>query len=281
MPTSDTGEEPRVEAGTEEPEQAEEGATEPDDQQAEESAPAEDAPPARPTSSLSTVMAGLVEDNARLKDRLLRTAAEFENYKKRARRDMRDRVRQGEERVVLDFLGVADNMERALEHVKDVEGEAAALRDGVDMVYKQLLGTLERYNIKQFESVGEMFNPERHEAIQQLHSDHEMGTITFDMRKGYMRGDKLVRAAMVVVSKGPEPEPEPEPEQEPEQEEEVVAAEPEEDEVLVEGIPDAVDLEEDEVVVEDEEEAAKPAPIGAPPADDDDQDPGARAPEEG
>ncbi len=146
-----------------------------------------------------------------MKDRLLRTAADFENYKKRTRRDMTERVKLAEQRVVLDFLAVADNLERALSHAEVVEGEAIALKDGMEMVQKQFLVTLDRYSIKPFDSVGDSFNPERHEAIQQLHSDEPLGTVTFEMRKGYMRGDKLVRAAMVVVSKGPAPKDEPPP----------------------------------------------------------------------
>lgn len=250
---------PGVESDQESEQAPEEASDQESDQEPEEDEEAEATPP---TSPLSEAVNELVEDNARLKDRLLRTAAEFENYKKRARRDMTERVKMAEERVVLDFLNVADNLERALSSADEAEGESRGpLRDGVDMVYKQLLGTLERYNIKPFESVGDAFNPERHEAIQQMISDEPVGAVIFEMRKGYLRGDKLVRAAMVVVSKGPATEEKPEKE----------AAPPEEE---APAPPD----EAEEEGGQQQKDAARPAPIGAPPADDDEEDPGARRP---
>ena len=271
MATSDSGVEAEVESGEVAgassrslPEDGEDagGSQEPEveaTEAPEEESKQEEAPePDPPSSALGRAITELAQEAAHNKDRLLRTAADFENFRKRSRKDMRDRVKQAEERVFLDVLSVADNLERALAHAGDLEGEAVALRDGVDMVYKQFLATLERYNIKQIEAVGKTFDPERHEAIQQVFSEEELGIICFEMRKGYVRGDRLVRASMVVVSKGPEPEPEPEPEESdaPEVGEIVVDDAAAEDDAL------AVDdvLVEDDAGEEAEEEKAAPEP---------------------
>jgi molecular chaperone GrpE len=135
-------------------------------------------------------------------DRLLRLAADYENYKKRSRRDLSDAARRAEEKVVLEFLPVLDNLERALFHASP---EAAGLVAGVQMVQKQFLATLDKYEISPFDSQGLPFDPERHEAIQQLVADAAAGTVCAELRRGYLRGERLVRPASVAVSLGPRP----------------------------------------------------------------------------
>ena len=156
--------------------------------------------PAPPTSMLSEAIQSLTSASQRSHDRLLRTAAELDNFKKRSRRDLKDSVMRAEERIVLEFLPIVDNLERALDHAQEDTGP---LVDGVRMVHKQFLSTLERYQIRPFEAVGEPFNPERHEAVQQVSSEHPANTVCHELQRGYMRGDHLVRPSMVVVSKGP------------------------------------------------------------------------------
>jgi len=159
------------------------------------------------TSRLSEMVQGLLDENKKTQDRLLRTAADFENFKKRSRRDLLDRTKQAEDRVVLDFLPIVDNLERALAHA---EGQGdAGLMDGVKMVHKQFLSTLERFGISAFNSQGQAFDPAFHEAVQQVHSDEPAGVICHELQKGYKRNenDRLVRPAMVVVSRGAAPEP--------------------------------------------------------------------------
>jgi len=158
--------------------------------------------PAGPISLLSLAVAGLQRERDENRDRLLRMAAEFDNYKKRSKRDATESVRRAEDRVVQEFLPVIDNLERALAHAEG-ETETVALLDGVRMVHKQFLSTLERYEIKPFDSVGQPFNPELHEAIQQMASDQPAGAVCHELQRGYLRGDRLVRPALVVVSKGP------------------------------------------------------------------------------
>jgi molecular chaperone GrpE len=147
-------------------------------------------------------VAKLLEANKSTHDRLLRTAADFDNFKKRSRRDQQEAVRRAEEKLVIEFLPVLDNLERALAHA---EGEHGTLLDGVAMVHKQFLALLERFDIRPFESLDTAFDPERHEAIQQAISDRALGTVCQVMQKGYCRGERLVRPALVVVSLGPAP----------------------------------------------------------------------------
>jgi molecular chaperone GrpE len=158
--------------------------------------------PVGPISMLSLAVSGLLQERDQTRDRLLRTAAEFDNYKKRSKRDATESVRRAEDRVVQEFLPVIDNLERALAHAEG-ESETVALLDGVRMVHKQFLSTLERYEIKPFDSVGQPFNPELHEAIQQMTSDQPAGSVCHELQRGYLRGERLVRPALVVVSKGP------------------------------------------------------------------------------
>lgn len=156
---------------------------------------------------IAEVLNVLRQERDSLKDKLLRSAADFENYKRRAKRDASDSVKQAEDKVVCDFLPVVDNLERAIDHAKGKEQIAEEttklLLQGVEMVLKQFVTTLEKYGISAVDSVGKPFDPELHEAIQQVHSDQPKNTVVTVFQKGYVRNEKLVRPAMVVVSKGP------------------------------------------------------------------------------
>jgi molecular chaperone GrpE len=152
-----------------------------------------------PTSSLGRAIAELQEAQRAGHDRLLRLAADFENFKKRSRKEQNDAVRRAEDKVISDFLPVVDNLERALSHAEP----GSSLADGVSMVQKQFLAVLERFGIKPFDSVGQLFDPEHHEAIQQIASPQPPGIICMEAQRGYLRGEKLIRPALVVVSLGP------------------------------------------------------------------------------
>ena len=186
----------------EEGDQQEEGEQQPEKSEEQpEEGEEQPAPPQKiATSPLTLAITSLVDEKQSLRDRWLRTAADFENYKKRARRDIVERAKQAEDRMILDFLPVVDNLERALEHGEKSEGP---LLDGVNMVYKQFLSTLERYGITPCEALGQAFDPEFHEAIQQMHSDLPAGTVCAVLQRGYRRRERLVRAALAVVSLGP------------------------------------------------------------------------------
>jgi len=145
-----------------------------------------------------------------MRDQLLRTAADFDNFRKRSRRSEDDAQRRGREGMLKDMLPVFDNLERAVQHAETSQ-EAQGVVAGLKMVLKLFLDTLERAGIKRIATVGQAFDPTKHEAIQQLESkDHPAGMIMAEVQPGYTMGDALVREAKVVVSKGaPASEPQP------------------------------------------------------------------------
>jgi molecular chaperone GrpE len=140
---------------------------------------------------------------ARLRDQLLRTAADFDNFRKRARREQDDAQRRGKQEALKDLLPVFDNLERAAQHA-DTATDVKAVAEGVRMVIKQFENALEKMGIKRIPTVGMPFDPAVHEAIQHVESpDQPAGVVLHEVAAGYSLGDQLLRAAMVVVSKGP------------------------------------------------------------------------------
>jgi len=139
----------------------------------------------------------------RLKDQLLRIAADFDNFRKRTKRDLDDAYRRGKEDVVRELLPVFDNLERAVaaaESAKDID----AMLEGVRMVLKLFEDGAARFGLTRIPSVGQRFDPNVHDAIQQIETaDKEPGTILAELVPGYRLGDRLVRAAMVVVARPP------------------------------------------------------------------------------
>lgn len=156
----------------------------------------------RPAAPVGELKLDPQAEIARLRDQLLRTAADFDNFRKRARREQDDATRRGRETTVKDLLPIFDNLERAAAHAES-GADAKAVSDGIRMVTKQFVDTLDRMGIKRVTTVGQPFDPSRHEAIQHLESkDHPAGTVVAEVQAGYSIGDYLVRPAMVVVSKG-------------------------------------------------------------------------------
>lgn len=143
------------------------------------------------------------QEKEKAQDSLLRTMAEFDNYKKRVTREKERLIKFGTEKLALELLPVIDNFERALEQAHEAQ-ESGAVIEGVEMIFKQLLGVLEKFHIQGFDSVGEQFNPEKHEAMaQQEHDEYEENVIVAEFQRGYMLHDHLLRPARVIVSKGP------------------------------------------------------------------------------
>jgi molecular chaperone GrpE len=152
-----------------------------------------------PTEPLNEALAEV----ARIKDQLLRTAADFDNFRKRTRREIDDAQKRGREELLRELLPVFDNLERAAQHAGQAS-DAKAVADGVAMVLKQFSDTLGRAGIKRVVTVGAPFDPTQHEAIQQIETaEHPAGTVVAEVQPGYQMGDRLVRAAMVVVAKPP------------------------------------------------------------------------------
>lgn len=142
---------------------------------------------------------------AKLKDQLLRLAADFDNFRKRARRESEDATRRGRESAIKDLLPVFDNLERATTHSEGA-ADVKAVVEGLRMVGKQFESTLDRMGVRRVTTIGQAFDPTMHEAIQHVESaEHPAGVVLHEVQAGYMIGDHLLRAAMVVVSKGPGP----------------------------------------------------------------------------
>lgn len=138
-------------------------------------------------------------------ERLLRTAAEFENFKRRAAKEKEDIGKFAIERLLKDFLPVADNLERALDHAE--QHDPKVVIDGVRLVQKMLDQALGKHGLTSFSAVGTLFDPNSHEALMQAESDLVPGTVVSEMAKGYRLHERLVRPAAVVVAKArPAPE---------------------------------------------------------------------------
>jgi molecular chaperone GrpE len=141
---------------------------------------------------------------AELDERYVRLYAEFENYKKKSARDREELARYVREELVYDLMPSLDHLEIALQHAAEQE-DSAGLKQGVEMTLRELYRTLEKYGLKSIEALGQPFDPEYHHAISQAERDDiEEGTVVEVFRKGYMLGDKVLRAAMVSVSRKPE-----------------------------------------------------------------------------
>lgn len=140
---------------------------------------------------------------AKYREQLLRTAADFDNFRKRSRREHDDAQRRGKESALKDLLPVFDNLERATASAETAP-DTKSVADGLKMIGRQFTNTLEKMSIKRIPTVGTPFDPALHEAIQHVHSDeHPAGVIAVEVQAGYSIGDHLLRAALVAVSKGP------------------------------------------------------------------------------
>lgn len=137
-----------------------------------------------------------------LNQQYLRLAADFENYKKRMTKEREDSIAYGNEELIKEMLNVLDNLDRALEHSEQQE-EAKPLIDGVKIVQKQFLNTLEKFGVQPIEaSKGTEFDPMLHQAIEQAESNEiAPGLVLIEMLPGYTIKDRLLRPALVVVAK--------------------------------------------------------------------------------
>ena len=160
----------------------------------------EPAPAPEETTVLKTELDAMQERLREAQERQLRAAAEFDNFRKRAAREREETVKLANERLLRELLPVVDNLERAL----GSGGETGALVEGVRLVHKQFVDALGRCGVKAFPSLGEKFDPTRHEALMQQETDQvPPDHVLAELVKGYVLNDKLVRPASVVVAKAP------------------------------------------------------------------------------
>jgi molecular chaperone GrpE len=178
----------------------------------EKTARAEDAAAPEATGSANPSAAQQQPDPAalaaELKDRLLRTLAEMENLRKRTEREVTDARLYGVASFARDLLGVADNMRRALDAVSpelraSAEAGVKALIDGVELTERELLKALEKNGVRQFSPRGEKFDPNVHQAMFEVPNPAvPAGSVVEVVAPGYMIGERVLRPAMVGVSKG-------------------------------------------------------------------------------
>ena len=134
-----------------------------------------------------------------LNDRHLRLNAEYDNYRKRTSKEKADMIKTAGEKIISDILPVVDNFERGLATIPEEE-KGSAFAEGMEMIYKQLLGELEKMDVKPIPAVGEEFNPDFHNAVMQVESEEfESGVVAQELLKGYTYRDNVVRHSMVAV----------------------------------------------------------------------------------
>jgi molecular chaperone GrpE len=134
-----------------------------------------------------------------VQDRLLRTAAEFDNYRKRVERERRELADYMKMDVLNEFLPIVDNFERALQAPSS---DTDSLRKGVELIYKQMIDLLRKRGVTPIEALGTDFDPNFHQAvIHETSPSHREGEVIEELQRGYMLGDKLLRPAMVKVAK--------------------------------------------------------------------------------
>jgi molecular chaperone GrpE len=138
---------------------------------------------------------------AEMRELMLRERAELENQRKRLQRDLEQARRFANEKLLADLLPVLDNLERGLA----VEGgDYSVLRSGVELTLRELARVVDLHGLKVVDPAGEPFDPERHQAMSLVPSgEHQPNTIVGVMQKGYVLNDRLVRPALVAVSKAP------------------------------------------------------------------------------
>ena len=134
-----------------------------------------------------------------LEDRVKRQMAEFENFRKRTEKEKAAMYEVGAKSVIEKMLPVVDNFERGLAAIPEAD-KGNAFAEGMNMIYKQLMGEFEKLGVKPIEAVGTEFNPDFHNAVMQVASDDlESGMVAQELLKGYTYNDSVVRHSMVAV----------------------------------------------------------------------------------
>ena len=160
------------------------------------------APDIAPEGEAAESTDALQREKEALQDRLLRTAAEFDNYRKRMERERRELAEYTAGEVLKDLLPIIDNFERAL--LLPATSETDPFRKGIELIHKQMLDLLKRRGIKPIEALGTDFDPNFHQAvIHEASATHREGEVMEELQRGYLVGERLLRPAMVKVAKLP------------------------------------------------------------------------------
>jgi len=135
-------------------------------------------------------------------DRYLRTLADFDNYKKRVKKEQEERARFANERLLSELLPLMDNLERALAHAKE-SPNIETLVEGFDLIRKQTFSTLEKFGIKPIESLNQPFDPCFHQAVGsvEVEGEEQENKVIQEAQQGYLLYDRVLRPSLVMVSK--------------------------------------------------------------------------------
>lgn len=162
-------------------------------------------------ASLEEQIEAVKEERDEINERLLRTAAELENYKRRTEREKRRRYEAGKVEVIRNMLEVLDDFERSmdaatsLDEAEDPAGAYESLKSGVEMVYRKFRDELDKLGVEPIDAEGEPFDESLHEAMmQQPTHEAEPGTVVHEVRTGYTMGDRVLRHSRVIVASEPD-----------------------------------------------------------------------------
>ena len=165
------------------------------------------AEPLDPLAQLQADVNTAKAEVAEWQDRFLRKAAEFENYRKRTEKEKAEAMMLAKSSVLIEFLPILDACERALKSFSEAQNASVGLpqyREGVELLYKQVLDTMSRIGVVPMETEGKTFDPHLHEALSREETpDFKENTIVKEFRRGYLIKDKLLRPAQVIVAVHP------------------------------------------------------------------------------
>ena len=163
-------------------------------------------PPATTAETAEDEVGKLRREIADLRDRSMRTLADFDNFRKRSERERQDLKKYAQVEIIREYLGIIDNLELALSAAGSAAGTADDLKRGVEMIHRQMLDLLKRNGVKEINALGQPFDPAVHEAVSREEDPAvQAPTVTGEMRRGYFIHDRLLRPAMVKVSVPVEP----------------------------------------------------------------------------
>ena len=162
----------------------------------------EDSPEAEALANLEAEYEAYKAESEQQHDQMLRTIAEFDNSRKRAEREKEESLKYALESFVKELIPTIDSIERAIQSTKESQ-DVDALAEGVEMIYKGLLSTLEKHGVTPIEAVNEPFDPMQHEAVMHVESENvPENNVIEEWQKGYMLHNRVIRPSMVSVSKG-------------------------------------------------------------------------------
>ncbi len=154
--------------------------------------------------SLSEKILKLESEKEELKDKWLRSVAEFENFRRRSAIEKMTWIKNANQRLILELCEVTDNFERAIDS-EQTAGDTEHYQKGIEMIQKQIANILKREGVEKIETDGREFDPEYHEALAHIPSRLKENKIAATIQNGYLMNGKVIRAARVAVSNGEEP----------------------------------------------------------------------------